>query len=151
VSSEPHATRLALVTGGSGGIGRDTAIRVAADGFRVVVNYAGHVAEADAVVAEIEGDGGEALALLQVLWSIEQGDWQDSRLSLRNLLLQLRPGAIILFHEQGKLTLLALRWLLGELGKRALQPVTVPDLLAIDGPDRRTLSLDARARSCTQP
>ena len=52
MSSEPEATRVALVTGGSGGIGRDTAVRLATDGFRVVVNYAGHVAEADAVVAD---------------------------------------------------------------------------------------------------
>jgi 3-oxoacyl-[acyl-carrier protein] reductase len=63
MSSEPETTRVALVTGGSGGIGRDTAIRLAAEGFRVVVNYAGHVAEADSVVAEIAGDGGQAVAV----------------------------------------------------------------------------------------
>ena len=54
--------RVALVTGGSGGIGRETAIRLASDGFAIVVNYAGNAAEADAVVAEIEASGGTAVA-----------------------------------------------------------------------------------------
>ena len=63
MSSEPETARVALVTGGSGGIGRDTALRLATDGLRVIVNYAGHVAEADAVVAEIAGDGGQAVAV----------------------------------------------------------------------------------------
>jgi protein MpaA len=91
--------------------------------------------------------------LLQVLWSIDSHDWQEIRLSAieRNLRRELRPGAIILFHEQGKQTLPALRWLLGDLRKRKLRPVTVLDLLALDGPDRKQLSVDARARSCAQP
>jgi 3-oxoacyl-[acyl-carrier protein] reductase len=57
------ALRVALVTGGSGGIGRETANRLASDGFAVVVNYAGNVTEADAAVAEIAGAGGTAVAV----------------------------------------------------------------------------------------
>jgi peptidoglycan/xylan/chitin deacetylase (PgdA/CDA1 family) len=90
--------------------------------------------------------------LLEVLWSIDSRDWQDGPLTAieRNVGRQLRPGAIILFHEQGKRTLPALRWLLSDLRRRNLRPVTLPDLLATDGPDRQQLSLDARARSCAQ-
>jgi peptidoglycan/xylan/chitin deacetylase (PgdA/CDA1 family) len=88
--------------------------------------------------------------LLQVLWSVDSRDWQDGRLSAieRNLRRGLRPGAIILFHEQGARTLPALRWLLDELRRRKLRPVTVLDLLTIDPPDPGQLTLDARARSC---
>ncbi|WP_199441214.1 SDR family oxidoreductase [Umezawaea beigongshangensis] len=57
------ATRVALVTGGSRGIGRRTAERLAADGFAVVVNFAGNRAEADATVAAIEDAGGRAIAV----------------------------------------------------------------------------------------
>ncbi|MFD8419791.1 SDR family oxidoreductase [Streptomyces sp. NPDC059466] len=55
--------RVAVVTGGSRGIGRETAGRLAADGYTVVVNYAGNEAEADKAVAAITDAGGEALAL----------------------------------------------------------------------------------------
>jgi 3-oxoacyl-[acyl-carrier protein] reductase len=49
--------RVAIVTGGSGGIGRQTAERLAADGMTVVINYAGNPAEAESAVAEIEKGG----------------------------------------------------------------------------------------------
>ena len=55
--------RVALVTGASGGIGREVALRLANDGFAVAVHYAGNQAKADDVVAQITADGGQAIAV----------------------------------------------------------------------------------------
>jgi 3-oxoacyl-[acyl-carrier protein] reductase len=55
-------SRAAIVTGGSRGIGRETARRLAVDGFSIVVVYAGNQQEAEAAVEEIRGVGGEAVA-----------------------------------------------------------------------------------------
>jgi 3-oxoacyl-[acyl-carrier protein] reductase len=51
------------VTGSSRGIGRTVAIRLARDGFAVVVNYAGNATKAEGVVAEIKAAGGQAIAV----------------------------------------------------------------------------------------
>ena len=55
--------RVMIVTGGSRGIGAATAILGAKAGFAVVVNYASNREAADRVVAEIEGAGGNAIAV----------------------------------------------------------------------------------------
>ena len=55
--------RVALVTGGSRGIGRAIAERLAADGNRVAVNYRSRQDAADDVVAAISAAGGEAVAI----------------------------------------------------------------------------------------
>ena len=56
-------TRVALVTGGSRGIGRAVALTLADSGFAVGVNYARNGAAADEVVSTIQGKGGSAMAL----------------------------------------------------------------------------------------
>jgi 3-oxoacyl-[acyl-carrier protein] reductase len=57
------ASRLAIVTGASRGIGRAIAERLARDGVTVVVNYRGDAGRAESVVARIEAAGGTAHAV----------------------------------------------------------------------------------------
>ncbi|MDX3773349.1 SDR family oxidoreductase [Chromatiaceae bacterium AAb-1] len=55
--------KTAVVTGASRGIGETIALRLAQDGFAVVVNYASGKDNAEQVVAEIQQQGGRAVAV----------------------------------------------------------------------------------------
>lgn len=54
---------VALVTGSSRGIGEATAIKLAEDGFDIVVNYSGSKERAEGVVTKIESLGQKAIAI----------------------------------------------------------------------------------------
>lgn len=61
--AKPLENKLALVTGSSRGIGAAIAIRLAAEGASVIVNYAASPARAEAVVNEVKKAGGQAEAV----------------------------------------------------------------------------------------
>lgn len=61
--TEKMTSRVAIVTGGSKGIGAAAARRLASDGFAVVVNYASSSAPAEETAAHIIADGGVAVAV----------------------------------------------------------------------------------------
>ena len=58
-----NQSKVAIVTGSSRGIGAAIAKRLASDGLAVIVNYAGHAADAENVVQEIRAAGGRAVAV----------------------------------------------------------------------------------------
>jgi 3-oxoacyl-[acyl-carrier protein] reductase len=62
-STETHDLRVALVTGGSGGIGQAIVKKLAENGFAVAVHYSGNKFRADTIVDEIVQQGGKAISI----------------------------------------------------------------------------------------
>src|SRR5581483_574374 len=92
--------------------------------------YGVHTAAVDALAHR---DG-----LVEVLWSVDSGDSdypaEDFHQISRNVRHDVRPGAIVLMHENRGQTIRALRAILPWLDRRRLRAVTVPQLLAADPP-----------------
>jgi 3-oxoacyl-[acyl-carrier protein] reductase len=61
--TESGTGRVAIVTGGSGGIGQATSLRLSRDCSAVVVHYSGSEKKADEAVRSIEDAGGSAIAV----------------------------------------------------------------------------------------
>lgn len=56
-------TKISLITGANRGLGRNTALSIARKGGDVIVAHRGNIAQADAVVSEIQALGRKAVAL----------------------------------------------------------------------------------------
>ena len=72
------AKRVAIVTGGSRGIGRAIALKLACDGLYVVVNYASQTDAADGVVRHINQAGGRAIAVNADVSDADEASMQAS-------------------------------------------------------------------------
>lgn len=72
MSEQLLADKVAIVTGGSRGIGRAIAEDLAANGAKVVVNYNSSASAANEVVSAIEAQGGEALAFQANVGSFDE-------------------------------------------------------------------------------
>lgn len=53
-----QVSKAVIVTGAARGIGKDIALRLAADGYAVAISYARNHQQAEAVVAQIQAQGG---------------------------------------------------------------------------------------------
>ena len=103
--------RVAVVTGGSRGIGRSVAGRLAADGFAVVVGYAGSADGAAAAVAEVTAAGGQAVAV--------QADVADEQ-------------AVAALFDTAERTFGGVDVVVNAAGRMSLAPVAELDLAELD-------------------
>ncbi len=83
-------TRVALVTGGSRGIGRSISEKLGAAGYRVAVNYARRLDAAAEVVADIEAGGGIAVAV-----GADVGDEENVAALFEEVEAKLGPVAVL--------------------------------------------------------
>jgi peptidoglycan/xylan/chitin deacetylase (PgdA/CDA1 family) len=76
------------------------------------------------------------LGLLEILWNVDSADslGADWAQIIKNVRARLRPGAIILFHENRGQTIGAMTTLLPLLHRRHLRSVSLPQLFASDPP-----------------
>ncbi|TNE61046.1 MAG: SDR family oxidoreductase [Alphaproteobacteria bacterium] len=103
--------KVAIVTGASRGIGAAIARRLGADGYGVVVNYAGNADAAARVVADIENAGGRAIA--------RQGDVSD-------------PAAVVALFDAAETMFGGTDVLVNNAGILKLSPVADMDAAAFD-------------------
>ncbi|RYX98777.1 SDR family oxidoreductase, partial [bacterium] len=70
--------KIAIITGGSRGLGKNAALHTAKKGIGIIITYNSQQDEADSVVAEIEKNGGSAVAMkLDALKSSTFSDFAD--------------------------------------------------------------------------
>jgi peptidoglycan/xylan/chitin deacetylase (PgdA/CDA1 family) len=139
LTSLPFAAAMAEIRGG-----RAAALRAAGapvDLFRPP--FGAH----DAAIDQAAGREG----LAEILWDVDSEDSRtvppaDYREISRNVRRDIRPGSIVLMHENRGQTIRAMRAILPALKRRHLQLVTVPELLAADPPSQA--QLDKGRKGC---
>ncbi|MGH7892020.1 MAG: 3-oxoacyl-[acyl-carrier-protein] reductase [Thermodesulfobacteriota bacterium] len=87
--------KIALVTGGSRGIGKAVALRLAAEGAFVVVNYARNESAAEDVVAEIEKAGGTG-----AVSKFDVSDYETTQKMIEEIIVE-HGGIHILINNAG--------------------------------------------------
>jgi peptidoglycan/xylan/chitin deacetylase (PgdA/CDA1 family) len=87
------------------------------------------------------------LGLLTIMWTQDSGDSLGANYAgiIRNVERALRPGAIILMHENRGQTIRALSTLLPVLRRRHLHSVSLPELMATDPPSVAQVRRGSRA------
>ncbi len=77
------------------------------------------------------------MGLLQVYWSVDSRDWVRGTTAakvVRNVVPQLRPGAIAVLHDIHPWTVDAVPQILRAIRLRGLRAVSIPELVALDPP-----------------
>lgn len=113
-----EANRVAIVTGGSRGIGRAVAERLAADGNPVVISYASDTAAAEQVVKAITAAGGRAIAV--------QGDVADE-------------NAVADLFDRAESEFGGVDVVVNSAGRLALSPIADLDLSVLDSLHRTNI------------
>lgn len=97
--------------------------------------------------AAIDADA-RRLGMLEVVWSVDSRDSEgaDYAQIASNVDSGMRPGAIILMHENRGQTIRAMLQIFPALAAKHLQPVTLPELMTVDPPS--LAQLRAGGRGC---
>jgi len=117
-SQEPAAARVAVVTGGSRGIGRSVSRKLAQDGLTVVVGYAHDAAAAEETVTAITASGGRAISV--------QADVADE------------SGVAAVF-DRAEQEFGGVDVVVNSAGRLALSPIADLDLAALDAMHRTNI------------
>jgi peptidoglycan/xylan/chitin deacetylase (PgdA/CDA1 family) len=91
-----------------------------------------------------------SFGMLETMWSVDSMDsaGATTREVLDNVIAGLKPGAIILMHENRGTTLQMLPRFLRTVAHQGFQTVTVPELLRLDPPSADQMRKNASLRGC---
>ena len=112
-------------------LGRTQQAIVAATGSPVVLFRPPYGGRTPAIDAQAK-----RLGMLEIVWNVDSRDSEGANYAqiAANVIAGLRPGAIILMHENRGQTIRAMLQIFPALARKHVQPVTLPELLAADPP-----------------